>query len=471
MSLSFDTALDAGAANDAAMEAQERAVYRKIAWRILPLLVFCYILNYLDRINIGIAQLQFKSDLGFSDAAYGLGAGLLFVGYVVFEIPSNLMLDRVGVRKTFLRIMVAWGVLSTMTMFVRTPTQFYLVRFLIGVAEAGFTPGIFLYLSYWFPARRRARITSIFYLSIPIAAILGAPLSGWIMHAFAGDLGLRGWQWLFLLEGAPSAIFGVVVFFVLSDRPQHASWLTSGEKAFVLEQIDLDDANKSGRVGSGRTKPRHQGLADKQTRGALRTVIADPRVLCAGFTFACSFSLGNTLAFWAPSVIRDSGVAHIGNVGLLAAMPALFGVIVMIVAGRHSDRTLERRWHAALALIAAAIALALLPHFRHDTAAALALLAVASAGHYSCLAVFWSIPPTYLPRETAAAGIALVNVIGSLGGALSTAALGWMSKGAEGFGIGLLLLGAVIACGAVTLLVAFPARTLRAGAALPKHER
>jgi D-galactonate transporter len=460
MSFSFGTPIHPGATSADALEVSERAVYRKIAWRILPLLVFCYILNYLDRINIGIAQLQFKTDLGFSDAAYGLGAGLLFVGYVLFEIPSNLMLDRVGVRKTFLRIMVAWGLLSTMTMFVRTPTQFYVVRFLIGVAEAGFTPGIFLYLSYWFPARRRARITSIFYLSIPIAAIIGAPLSGWIMHACAGNLGLRGWQWLFLLEGMPSAIFGVIVFFALSDRPQKAPWLTAEEKAFVLAQIDLDDASK----------PRHGAPLKGRARGALRTVLTDYRVFCAGFTFACSFSLGNTLAFWAPAVIRDSGIAQVSNVGLLAAIPALCGVIVMIAAGRHSDRTLERRWHAAIALISAAAALALLPLFRHDTAIALALLAVASAGHYTCLAVFWSIPPTYLPRETAAAGIALVNVIGSLGGALSTALLGWMSKGAEGFGMGLALLGAVIACGAVVLLVAFPARTLRAGAALPARE-
>ncbi|MDQ7975956.1 MFS transporter [Paraburkholderia sp. SARCC-3016] len=432
---------------------RERAIYRKIAWRILPLLVFCYILNYLDRINIGIAQLQFKSDLGFSDAAYGLGAGLLFVGYVLFEIPSNLLLDRIGVRKTFLRIMVAWGVLSTMTMFVRTPMQFYIVRFLIGVAEAGFTPGIFLYLSYWFPARRRARMTSIFYLSIPIAAIVGTPLSGWIMHAFGGDLGLRGWQWLFMLEGLPSVLFGVIVYFALSDRPQQAAWLDASEQAFVLAQLAADDAQKTRRVA-------HQAKAS-----ALRVIARDPRVFCAGFTFACSFSLGNTLAFWAPVVIRNSGIAQVANVGVLAAIPALVGIVVMLAVGRHSDRTLERRWHAALALFAAAGALALLPHFRGDTTVALALLAVASAGHYSCLAVFWSIPPTYLPRETAAAGIALVNVIGSLGGALSTAALGWMSKGPQGFGIGLVVLGAVIACGAALLLVAFPARVLRSGAA------
>ena len=236
MALSIDSppaTLDTGATADAF----ERAVYRKVALRILPLLVFGYILNYLDRINIGIAQIQFKSDLGFSDAAYGFGAGLLFVGYVVFEIPSNLMLDRIGVRKTFLRIMVAWGILSTMTMFVRTPMQFYLVRFLIGVAEAGFTPGIFLYLSYWFPARRRARMTSIFYLSIPLAATLGTPLSGWIMHAFQGQLGLHGWQWLFLLEGMPSAVFGVVLFFVLSDRPDTAPWLASAERARTVRPL------------------------------------------------------------------------------------------------------------------------------------------------------------------------------------------------------------------------------------------
>lgn len=423
----------------------ERALYRKVTLRILPLLVFGYILNYLDRINIGIAQLQFKSDLGFSDAAYGFGAGLLFVGYVLFEIPSNLMLERIGVRKTFLRIMVAWGVLSTLTMFVTSTTQFYLVRFLIGVAEAGFTPGIFLYLSYWFPARRRARMTSIFYLSIPIAATVGTPISGWIMHAFQGSFGLHGWQWLFLLEGMPSAIFGVVLFFVLSDSPAKAPWLRSDERAFILADLERDEGLKSRRP----------------THSRLRAIVSDPRVFCAGFTFACSFSLGNTLAFWAPAVIRHSGIAQVVNVGLLAGIPAGIGIVVMLLVGRHSDRTLERRWHAAISLMCAAVALALLPAFSHNTVVALALLSVASAGHYSCLSVFWSIPPTYLSRETAAGGIALINVIGSLGGALSTAALGWASHGASGFGNGLIVLGAIVCCGAVVLLLSFPARVIR----------
>ena len=448
MALSIDSP-PASLGTGATVDAFERAVYRKVALRILPLLVFGYILNYLDRINIGIAQIQFKSDLGLSDAAYGFGAGLLFVGYVVFEIPSNLMLDRIGVRKTFLRIMVAWGILSTMTMFVRTPMQFYLVRFLIGVAEAGFTPGIFLYLSYWFPARRRARMTSIFYLSIPLAATLGTPLSGWIMHAFQGQLGLHGWQWLFLLEGMPSAVFGVVLFFVLSDRPDTAPWLASAERAFILADLDRDESHKTRR----------------SKHAPFRAILSDPRVFCAGFTFACSFSLGNTLAFWAPVVIRNSGVAQVVNVGVLAGIPAFIGTIVMLLVGRHSDRTLERCWHAAIALVCAAVALAMLPLFHSNTVVAIVLLAVASAGHYSCLSVFWSIPPTYLTRETAAGGIAVINVIGSLGGALSTAALGWMSHGAAGFGSGLVVLGAIIGCGAVVLLVAFPARTIRSAPA------
>jgi D-galactonate transporter len=439
--------LDTTSAVPGETTAQADAVYKRIVWRILPLLVFCYILNYLDRINIGIAQLQFKADLGFTDAAYGFGAGLLFVGYVVFEIPSNLLLERIGVRKTFLRIMIMWGVLSTMTMFVRTPMQFYAVRFLIGVAEAGFTPGIFLYLSYWFPARRRARITSIFYLSIPLAAIVGTPISGWIMHAFAGTLGLRGWQWLFLLEGMPSAIFGVVVYLVLSDRPQQARWLSPAEQAFVVAELRKDE----------------QAKPQKSRRSPLWTIISDPRVFCAGFTFACSFSLGNTLAFWAPVIIRNSGIAQAVNVGVLAAIPSIIGIVVMLMVGRHSDRTMERRWHAAIALMCAAGALALLPVFKSDTMLALMLLSVAAAGHYSCLSVFWSIPPTYLSRETAAGGIALINVIGSLGGALSTAALGWMSKGTAGFGSGLVALGAVVCCGAVVLLVAFPACVIKAG--------
>src|ERR1700727_2417142 len=231
------------------------------------------------------------------------------------------------------------------------------------------------------------------------------------MHAFQGQLGLHGWQWLFLLEGMPSAVFGVVLFFVLSDRPDTAPWLASAERPFILADLERDESHKTRR----------------SKHAPFRAILSDPRVFCAGFTFACSFSLGNTLAFWAPVVIRNSGVAQVVNVGVLAGIPAFIGTIVMLLVGRHSDRTLERCWHAAIALVCAAVALAMLPLFHSNTVVAIVLLAVASAGHYSCLSVFWSIPPTYLTRETAAGGIAVINVIGSLGGALSTAALGWMS--------------------------------------------
>ena len=427
---------------------ESEPTYRKIILRILPFLMLCHILNYLDRINVGIAKLQFQSDLGFSDAAYGLGAGLLFFGYVLFEIPSTLIMAKIGVRKHFLRIMVGWGIMSTLTMFVRTPLEFYIVRVLIGVAEAGFTPGIFLYLSYWFPARRRARVTSWFYLSMPLASMLGSPISAWIMHAFGGHLGLHGWQWLFMLEGLPSAVCGLLVYWVLSDRPEDARWLKPAERELVLADLKSDEL----------VKPRQQS-----SHVSLRAAMSDPRVFCAGFVFACSFSLGNTLAFWGPTVIRQSGIVHITNVGLLAGVYSLVGIIVMVIVGRHSDRTLERRWHYTVSLLCAAAALALLPLFRHNPVVALILLSVMCAGHYSALSVFWAIPPTYLRRETAAAGIALINVIGSVGGAVSIWAIGWMSKGAAGFGIGLGVLAAVICCGAIVLLVAFPTSMIKAG--------
>lgn len=316
------------------------AIYRKVAWRVMPLVMLCYVANYIDRTNVGIAQLQLRTDLGFSEQVYGIGVGLFFIGFILFEVPSNMLLDRIGARRTLLRIMISWGLVSTLTMFVRTSWEFYAARILLGAAEAGFFPGILLYLTYWFPSARRTRMTALFFLGLPLSGIIGAPLSGWIMHSFAGVAGLRGWQWLFLLEGTPSIILGVVAFAVLRDRPADAPWLTAAEKAAVAADLAGEQAAKGHPTGS-----------------ALLQALRDPRVYILGLVGCGTYTLANAVSFWSPLMINASGVKDVLDVGLLSGIAPLVGILAMLAVGWHSDRTLERRWHAACAEFVAAGAL------------------------------------------------------------------------------------------------------------------
>ncbi|MDR5752436.1 MULTISPECIES: MFS transporter [unclassified Caballeronia] len=423
--------------------AVSETTYRTISRRILPLLFVCYIINYIDRVNIGIAQIQFKADLHFSDLVYGIGAGLFFVGFLCFEVPSNLLLAKLGARKTLLRIMVMWGAVSSATMFVRTPTEFYIARMLLGVAEAGFFPGIILYLSYWFPAERRARVTALSFIAIPVATMIGAPLSGWIMHSFHTAYGLAGWQWMFLLEGLPAILLGIVVYIRLEDRPEDATWLTSAEKANLVAVLA---AERRERAGHG--------------HGGMLSALSDWRVYVAGLVSFCAYVLASTIAFFAPMVIQASGVQDAFSVGLFAAIPAIAGIVVMICVSRHSDRVRERRWHAALPLMLAAFSLIALPFARGDLTLAIVLLAVATAGHLSSLSVFWTIPSSYLPPKSAAAGIALVSSIGSLGGLAGPSMIGYVKSVSGSLTFGIQLAGCVILVGGIVLLVGIPARLL-----------
>jgi len=420
------------------------ATYRKIAWRIMPLMVLCYVANYIDRTNIGIAQLQLRTDLGFSEEVYGIGVGLFFVGFILFEVPSNLLLDRIGARRTLLRIMVGWGLVSTLTMFVRTPWEFYAARILLGAAEAGFFPGILLYLTYWFPSARRTRMTALFFLGLPLSGIIGSPLSGWIMHAFPGVGGLAGWQWLFLLEGIPSVALGFVAFAVLKDRPADAAWLSEEEKAAVA--VDLA-AEQSLKRGAG--------------HGAVLQALRDPRVYVLGLVGCGTYTLANAVSFWSPLIISQSGVKDVLNVGLLGAVAPLVGIAACLVVGAHSDRTLERRWHAACAEFVAAGALVALSFTIGQPYLTVALITVMTAGHYSGLTVFWSVPSVYLSDRAKAGGIAMVTAIGSAAAALAPAMLGWIRVHTGSLSLGLQLSAAVIALGGIVLLVGVPARILR----------
>ncbi|MBV6823136.1 MFS transporter [Pseudomonas sp. PD9R] len=415
------------------------AVYRRITWRIMPLLLLCYIVNYIDRVNIGIAKLQFSNDLGFSAAVFGLGAGLFFVGFLLFEVPSNLLLARIGARKTLLRIMLLWGLVSTLTMFVQTPWQFYTLRVLLGVAEAGFFPGIILYLSYWYPASRRGRITSLFFVGVPIAGLIGSPLSGWIMSFFSGYMGLKGWQWMFLLEGLPAMILGVVAFIWLDDRPANAKWLSDQQKQQVEQDLQLEQ----------------QAHAPSAHHSSLRLALQEPKLLVLGLISLCSYVLANTIAFFSPTIIHNSGITDVMHVGFLAAIPALVGIAAMLWVGRHSDRSGERRWHYALPLFAAALSLALLRTAEGNPLFSILLLSIASAGHFASLSVFWSIPPEVLSRGAAAAGIAIVSSIGALGGAIGPSLLGYITTATGDLGMALRVAAAIVAMGGVIMLLLF----------------
>lgn len=422
---------------------ETRLAYRKVAFRILPLLFVCYFFNYLDRTNIGIAQLQLKTDLGLSNAAYGLGAGLFYIGFILFEIPSTLMLDRAGVRKTLLRIMVGWGMVTCLTALIRTPAHFYIARVLLGCAEAGFLPGIVLYLSYWFPVQRRARITAAFFVAIPTSGILGSPVSGWILEHFSQTGGMQGWQWLFVLEGLPSVLLGVVAYFALTDRPQKAAWLTERERHIVISALAAEHREKSDRG--------HESLL---------SVLRDPRVWVISYVLFASFMVANTLTFWSPTIIHNSGIAHVVNVGVLAAIPPFMGIVAMLIVGRHSDHKMERRWHTVVPMLCAATGLALLPVFRDNPVLSIALLSLVATGHYSSLPTIYSLPSTYMSGGGAAVGIAAITTIGSIGGAIAPSLLGLIKDLTGSFALGFQIYAGIIVLGALTLLLFVPGRLL-----------
>lgn len=383
------------------------ALYSKVSWRIIPLLIVCYIVAYLDRINIGYAQLQMKQSLSFGDAVYGLGAGIFFIGYFLFEVPSNLMLEKIGARKTLLRIMFCWGLVASLMMFVQTPTQFYVLRFLLGVFEAGFFPGIILYLTFWYPSARRGQMIAIFMAATTVASVIAGPLCGGIMKYLDGAHGLAGWQWLFLAQGLPATLLGVVAYFYLQDKPHDARWLSASEKTLLQTNLDNDQKN----VASASHASLGQTLCDRKVY-----VLALVYFLLLGATY--------TMVFWVPTLIKSWGVADLMQIGLYAALPSLIGVFGMILIGRHSDKHRERRWHFAASVSIAALGLGLTTVTQGHLGASLAALSLAVIGIASATPLFFTITTEYLSKVGAAAGIALVSSLGNLGAAASPAVTG-----------------------------------------------
>ncbi len=415
--------------------APESAILRKVAWRLIPFLFACYIVNFLDRTNIGFAQLALHDELGFSNAVYGLGASLFYVGYILFEVPSNLLLQRIGAPKTILRIMVLWGAVSIALAAIGSATQFYVLRFLLGVGEAGFMPGVLYYLSCWAPASLRARFTALFMIAIPLSGVVGAPISGAIMQFMDGAHGLHGWQWLFLIEGAPAVLLGLAAIFVLSDSPATAPWLAPAERATLLAVI-------------ARERAPTQGTAQRLTE-----VFRDPKLyVLALFCVGMNGSIGG-FSFWLPTIVKGLGVKDPANIGLLVALPYVAGAVALVANGRHSDRTGERRWHAAASMAAAACGWLLLPLAQGAALPSLLLATLATAGTLGCLACFWSLVPAYFPAGAAVA-FAAVSSLGSLGSLASPVMVGWIATRTGSVANGTLYLGGVMLVAATCLVLA-----------------
>jgi D-galactonate transporter len=417
--------------------ADSNAIYAKVGWRLVPFLFVCYVIAYLDRVNVGFAKLQMAADLHLSDTVYGLGAGVFFIGYFAFEVPSNIILHRVGAKRWIARIMITWGILSAATMFVSGPVSFYAIRFLLGLGEAGFFPGVILYLTYWYPARRRARITAIFMAAVPMAGVVGGPFSGWIMQTLAGSSGWRGWQWLFLLEGIPSIIAGVATLFVLDDSITKAKWLSEAEKKVLQRELE-DDAPTANL--------------------SLRDVFRDGRVWLLSAIYFCIVMGVYGIGFWLPTIIKATGVKGPLDVGLLTAIPYSVSIVAMVFTARRADRTGERRWHVAVPALLGGLGLLLSAVFGSSTTAAMAALTLATAGIMTTLPLFWSLPTAFLGGTAAAAGIALVNSVGNLAGFVSPYLIGYIKDVSHSMAAGMYVLAASLVLGGVLVIAAIPAK-------------
>lgn len=416
----------------------EARIVSKIAWRVMPLIMVCYLFAFFDRINISFAKFSLQTDLGLSDTAYGLGAGLFVVGYVLFEVPSNLMLYKVGARRWIARIMVSWGIATALMAFVQTEWQFYGLRFLIGAMEAGFAPGVLYYLTIWFPAAYRGRMTSMLFLASAFAGLLGAPASGLVLSHMDGVLAMRGWHWLFLVGGLPCVVLGYIVFKVLKDRVEDARWLAPEERALLSANIARQNRD----------------IAGHSLIGALKT----PGFLMLGLIYFLIQVSSYGLNFWAPHMIRTSGITNPTTIGLLTAVPYLCGAITMVVVGRVSDRTGERRKFVIGLMLLASVGFFSAGIFDKQTAMLVLALAMMGAGVVAAIPAFWALPPKLVAGAGAAAGIALINTLGQLGGIVSPVVVGRIKDMAGSTTPALYLIGGLgLVCAAI-LTFAMPAQ-------------
>ncbi|MFE5023218.1 MFS transporter [Streptomyces sp. NPDC056656] len=412
---------------------RENAVFRKVIRRIVPFLILCYVVSYLDRVNVGFAKLQMSEDLGFSEAAYGLGAGLFFIGYFLFEVPSNLMLQKVGARTWIARIMISWGVVSALFVFVNNEATFYVLRFLLGAAEAGFYPGVILYCTYWFPSARRARVIALFMSAIPVAGIFGNPLSGWIMDVFEGTGGWNGWQWLFLIEALPAIAVGVMTLFYLDNSVRDAKWLSDDEKSTIERALAEDTKHQS-------------------EHGKTWDAFRDPKVwlMCLIYFF---FVMGQyALTFWMPTFVESTGIEGGFAIGALSAVPYLAALVAMNLFGRSADKRRERRWHLVIPSLMGAVGFSLAASWTGSTTLSLVALSIAAAGVLTCAPLFWSLPTAFLSGTAAAAGLAVINSVGNLAGFVSPYMIGSLKDATDSTAIPMYVLALGLVIGAAAVL-------------------
>lgn len=416
-----------------AQQEDREAVFRRVDLRVLAFLALCYAFAYIDRVNIGFAKLQMQHDLGLSEAAYGLGAGIFFLGYVLFEVPSNLLLVKIGARKTLSRILFLWGLTSAAMYLVSNTTSFYLFRFLLGIFEAGFAPGMIFYLTYWYPRDRMARALALLLCAAPIGGVISGPLSGWMLSALSGVGGLSGWQWMFICEGIPAAVLGLLALVALADTPDEARWLTADEKADLRAMVT-----------PASTAP--------HANRTLSVVLRDPltyRLAAAYFCFICGLY---AIGFWLPTILKTIGLKGYVQIGLFSAIPYGFAAASMYLAGRSSDQRRERRLHAGISGLVGAVALAIAAFRLSEFSTAMIAITVATAGMYAAYSVFWAMPSDILSGRAAAGGIAVINTIGLFGGFLSPTMIGWANTVTHNAQAGLLVIVGLVVVGSLLLL-------------------
>lgn len=412
------------------------ALYAKLMRRIIPLVLVCYFFSYLDRVNVGFAKLQMVADLHLSEAAYGVGAGLFFVGYLLLQIPAGWLVQRVGIKKCLAGSMITWGIVSIGTLATRDQTSFYALRFLLGITEASFFPAVIAYFSVWFPSRRLSKVMALLFLAMPLGVVIGGPLSGWIMDATHGGLGLRGWQWVFLLEGLPAVLLGLYLFFTVTERVDDARWLSDAEKRMVHAELAEEAEGK---------------------RAHLSAALREPTLW---ILFATSFlyNVGNYgLIFWMPTMIKALGALSNFQVGVISAIPYLVASVAMVVNAQHSVRTGERRWHTAVPVIVGGVALLAGVMASAQPVLAVACLTIGVAGILSTLAMFWSLPSRILAGEAAAGGAGLVNIGAAVAGFVGPSVMGYLKALTGSTEVGVALLALTLFC-AAALILSIPRR-------------
>ena len=405
-------------------------VYKKAYWRLLPLILICYLVAYLDRVNVGFAKLQMLDALKFDDAIYGFGSGIFFIGYLIFEVPSNMILRKVGARVWIARIMITWGLISACMLLVKTPMQFYVARFLLGVAEAGFAPGIMYLLTLWFPAQRRGRAMAIYVMGAPLAFIIGGPVSGWILSAFHGVAPLAAWQWLFLVEAIPAVILGFVVYFYLVDDFRNARWLNATEKEQIAADLRADNA----------TKVDH---------GSVREFLGNTKLWVFVLIYFCLIMGLYAVGFWMPSLIKRSGIADPLWIGWYSAIPNIVAAAALYLSSRSADLTGKRRLHFALFMCIAAVGLCASMLIDGGPLITIICLSLAASGVYSCIGLFWALPTSMFVGASVAAALAFINSFGNIAGFVSPYLVGWLNVSLGRTDVGMYIIGIFLVCGAL----------------------